>query len=95
MGVGPLHTICTLAAIVFTIGVAGIILNHKNIIIILMSVELILFVGQHQPRRLFGLFGRSDGAGFRALHPDGGGGGDGDRPSDPGRLLPQSRLDRG
>ena len=32
----------TLAAIVFTIGMAGIILNHKNIIIILMSVELIL-----------------------------------------------------
>ncbi len=32
----------TLGAIVFTIGVAGIILNHKNIIIILMSVELIL-----------------------------------------------------
>jgi NADH-quinone oxidoreductase subunit K len=31
-----------LAAILFTIGVAGIILNHKNIIIILMSVELIL-----------------------------------------------------
>lgn len=30
------------AAIVFTIGVAGIILNRKNIIIILMSVELIL-----------------------------------------------------
>jgi hypothetical protein len=32
----------TLAVIVFTIGDAGIILNHKNIIIILMSVELIL-----------------------------------------------------
>ncbi len=30
------------AAILFTIGVAGIILNHKNIIVILMSVELIL-----------------------------------------------------
>lgn len=30
------------AAIMFTIGVAGIILNRKNIIIILMSVELIL-----------------------------------------------------
>ena len=29
-------------AILFTIGVAGIILNRKNIIIILMSVELIL-----------------------------------------------------
>ncbi len=30
------------ASIIFTIGVAGIILNRKNIIIILMSVELIL-----------------------------------------------------
>jgi len=41
MGIG-LANYLTLAAIVFTIGVAGIILNHKNIIIILMSVELIL-----------------------------------------------------
>jgi len=32
----------TLAAVLFTVGVAGIILNHKNIIVILMSVELIL-----------------------------------------------------
>ena len=32
----------TLAAILFTIGIAGIILNRKNIIVILMSVELIL-----------------------------------------------------
>ncbi len=32
----------TVAAILFTLGVAGIILNRKNIIIILMSVELIL-----------------------------------------------------
>lgn len=30
------------AAILFTVGVAGIILNRKNIIVILMSVELIL-----------------------------------------------------
>ena len=30
------------AAILFTIGICGIILNRKNIIIILMSVELIL-----------------------------------------------------
>jgi NADH-quinone oxidoreductase subunit K len=30
------------AAILFTIGVAGIILNRKNIILILMCVELIL-----------------------------------------------------
>ena len=32
----------TVAAIVFTIGVLGIFLNRKNIIVILMSVELIL-----------------------------------------------------
>ena len=32
----------TLAAIIFTIGIAGIFLNRKNIIVILMSIELIL-----------------------------------------------------
>jgi NADH-quinone oxidoreductase subunit K len=32
----------SVAAILFTLGIAGIILNRKNIIIILMSVELIL-----------------------------------------------------
>jgi NADH-quinone oxidoreductase subunit K len=30
------------AAIVFTLGVAGIFLNRKNVIVILMSIELIL-----------------------------------------------------
>lgn len=30
------------AAMLFTIGVAGVILNRKNIIVVLMSVELIL-----------------------------------------------------
>jgi len=32
----------TLAAIIFGIGVVGIFLNRKNVIIILMSIELIL-----------------------------------------------------
>ena len=32
----------TLSAIIFSIGVIGIFLNRKNIIIILMSIELIL-----------------------------------------------------
>src|SRR5260370_33112030 len=41
MTIGLTHYL-TLAAILFTIGIAGIILNRKNIIIILMSVELIL-----------------------------------------------------
>ena len=32
----------TLGAIIFTIGIIGIFLNRKNVIIILMSIELIL-----------------------------------------------------
>ena len=32
----------TLSAIIFTIGIIGIFLNRKNVIIILMSIELIL-----------------------------------------------------
>ena len=32
----------TVAAIIFTIGIFGIFLNRKNVIVILMSVELIL-----------------------------------------------------
>ena len=32
----------TLASIIFVIGVIGVFLNRKNIIIILMSIELIL-----------------------------------------------------
>ncbi|MBG0811240.1 NADH-quinone oxidoreductase subunit NuoK [Methylosinus sp. H3A] len=41
MVVGLTHYL-VVSAILFTLGVAGIILNRKNIIIILMSVELIL-----------------------------------------------------
>jgi NADH-quinone oxidoreductase subunit K len=41
MTIGLTHYL-VVAAILFTIGVAGIILNRKNIIVILMSVELIL-----------------------------------------------------
>ena len=37
-----LGTYLTLAAILFTIGIFGIFLNRKNIIIILMSIELML-----------------------------------------------------
>ena len=32
----------TLGAIIFTIGIIGILLNRKNVIVILMSIELIL-----------------------------------------------------
>ena len=41
MEIGLAHYL-TVAAIIFTLGVFGIFLNRKNVIIILMSVELIL-----------------------------------------------------
>jgi NADH-quinone oxidoreductase subunit K len=41
MDIGLAHYL-TVAAIVFTLGVFGIFLNRKNVIIILMSIELIL-----------------------------------------------------
>ena len=41
MSVGIGHYL-TLSAILFTIGVFGIFLNRKNVIVILMSIELIL-----------------------------------------------------
>jgi NADH-quinone oxidoreductase subunit K len=41
MTIGLTHFLIV-AAIMFTLGILGIILNRKNIIVILMSVELIL-----------------------------------------------------
>jgi NADH-quinone oxidoreductase subunit K len=38
----PLAHYLTVAAILFTLGVFGIFLNRKNVIIILMSIELLL-----------------------------------------------------
>lgn len=38
----PLGHFLTVAAIIFTIGIFGIFLNRKNVIIILMSIELML-----------------------------------------------------
>jgi NADH-quinone oxidoreductase subunit K len=37
-----LHHYLTVAAVLFTLGVFGIFVNRKNVIVILMSVELIL-----------------------------------------------------
>jgi NADH-quinone oxidoreductase subunit K len=41
LGIGLGHYL-TVAAILFTLGVFGIFINRKNIIVILMSVELLL-----------------------------------------------------
>ena len=44
MQVGLPHYL-TLAAILFTLGIFGIFLNRKNVIVILMSIELMLRAG--------------------------------------------------
>ena len=44
MTVGLTHYL-TVAAILFTLGIFGIFLNRKNVIVILMSVELMLNAG--------------------------------------------------
>jgi NADH-quinone oxidoreductase subunit K len=41
MGIGLEHYL-VVSAILFTLGVFGIFVNRKNVIVILMSVELIL-----------------------------------------------------
>jgi NADH-quinone oxidoreductase subunit K len=41
MGIGLAHYL-TVAAILFTLGIFGIFLNRKNVIIMLMSIELML-----------------------------------------------------
>lgn len=39
--IGLMHYL-TVAALLFTLGIAGIFLNRKNVIVILMSIELML-----------------------------------------------------
>jgi hypothetical protein len=83
-----------LGAILFAIAVIGIFLNRKNVIVLLMAIELMLlavnmnFVAfSHLPRR-------HRRAGVRVLHPDGGGRGIGHRPGDPGGAVPQPEHDQ-
>ena len=83
------------AAILFTLGVAGIILNRKNVIVILMSVELILLSVNLNLVAFSAKLPRPHGPGLRSVHPDRRGGGSGDRPREPRHLFPQPRHDRG
>ena len=93
MSVGLGHYL-TVAAILFTLGIFGIFLNRKNVIVILMSIELMLlavninlvafssFMGD-LVGQVFALFVLTVAAGEAA-----------DRARHRGRLLPQPRLDR-
>ena len=48
----PLTHFIVLGAILFCLSMAGIFLNRKNVIILLMSIELMLLVGEPELRRV-------------------------------------------
>ena len=85
----------TVAAILFTIGIFGIFLNRKNVIVILMSIELILLAVNINLVAFSAFLGDLVGPGLCAAGAHCRGGGGRHRTCHPGRLLPQSRLDRG
>ena len=76
-----------LGAILFCLSVAGIFINRKNVIILLMSIELMLLAVNFN-FIAFGLYGRCGGTDFRLLHSHGGGGGIGDRSGHSGGAVP-------
>ena len=85
----------TVAAILFTLGIFGIFLNRKNVIIILMSIELMLLAVNINLVAFSTHLQRPGRAGLRHVRADRRGGGGRHRPRHPGGLLPQPRLDRG
>jgi multisubunit Na+/H+ antiporter MnhC subunit len=86
LGIGLGHYL-TVAAILFTLGVFGIFLNRKNVIIILMSVELILLAVNMNLVAFSANSGDLAGPGVRADDPDRRRGGSGYRPRHPRHLL--------
>ena len=85
--------ILALGAVLFAISLAGIFLNRKNVIVLLMSIELMLlsvninFVG-------FAPAGRSVRPAVRVLHPDRRRRGSRHRPGDPGDPVPYPPHDQ-
>lgn len=86
--------ILALGAVLFCISLAGIFLNRKNIIVLLMSIELMLlsvninFVGFSRE------LGDTAGQLFRVLHPDRGCCRGRHRPGDPGDPVPYTPNDQ-
>ena len=85
----------TVAAILFTLGIFGIFLNRKNVIVILMSIELMLLAVNINLVAFSAFIGDLVGPGVRAVRADGGGGRGRHRSRHRRRLLPQPRLHRG
>ena len=94
MPVGVGHFL-VVSAILLMLGVFGIFLNRKNVIVILMSVELILLAVNLNLVAFSAALGRSGRSGDGDVRADRRGGGGGDRACHRRRVFPQSRLDPG
>ncbi len=81
----------TLSAVLFAISVAGIFINRKNVILLLMCVELLLLAVNFNFIALSRFLGDCDRAGVRVFYSDRGGGGVGHRPGDSGGAVPDTR----
>jgi NADH-quinone oxidoreductase subunit J len=93
MTIGLAHYLAV-AAILFTIGVFGIFVNRKNVIVILMSIELILLAVNINLVAFSVYPARRRRADLRHVRADRRRGRGGRRPGDPGDLLPQPRRHR-
>jgi multisubunit Na+/H+ antiporter MnhC subunit len=60
----------TVAAALFVIGIFGIFLNRKNVIVILMSIELMLLAVNINLVAFSSFSGRSGGAGLHHVRAD-------------------------
>jgi NADH-quinone oxidoreductase subunit K len=84
----------TVAAILFTLGIFGIFLNRKNVIIILMSIELMLLAVNINLVAFSAHMGDLVGQVFAMFVLTVAAAEGRDRSRHPRRLFPQPRLDR-
>ena len=82
-------------AILFVLGVFGIFLNRKNVIVILMAIELILLAVNINLVAFSAFLGDMVGQVFAMFVLTVAAGRGGDRPRHPRHLFPRPRHDRG
>jgi hypothetical protein len=85
----------TVSAILFVLGIFGIFLNRKNVIVILMSIELILLSVNLNLVAFSSRLDDLDGPGLRDVHPDRGRRRGRHRARHRRHLLPEPRQHRG
>ena len=89
-----LTQVLALSGIVFSIAVAGVFLNRKNIIVLLMCIELMLLAVNFNFVAFSRFLRRHQRSGVRILHLDGRGCGSGDRSGHSGGAVPRAQHHR-